>query len=463
MMNERPIPAGAEQVDELVRVLLERSPGRMAELGLLPLVGLDEHMELVAERLSGLAPLRSTELSGAVISKAKESSSENAARLLSHLDPVVVRRTKGVSSLLDAMGASAWDRARSEGAPIVQDLFEQIGRLKPATKNPGPGLGRAVRQTLRRRVSDASEAEDLSRSKQEAALLADLGLLNSAFIADCIVASLTLTVDEPVPLSQTESVQQWADEQARQVLPNAGKEVGDLDAALRSESCWLDDHIREPLLICVAARLKDLGLRHQAPSSHKVIELLEIHGSAMAEAAGLWVGVFAADSAEVRLVEGKLRSVNPSQAADSFRKWVGSSTRRATELVVSVIGADSRLGVARTANAGLSQADPHQLADALVTRFNKETRNDDRRAILDTWARAQIEDLDARTRLVRDIYLPFAELNKEAFKLALPRFDLCHGVDDRLQAEVIDRMRGAASGRKAKASLEKKLERAGWI
>ncbi|MFI0821949.1 hypothetical protein ACH4TX_40230 [Streptomyces sp. NPDC021098] len=437
-------PADAlRRLDELLGHWCEGSPGAThAVVGMLLATDSNLGRDIVEQHATAIPTVRETALAQAVLTSARRRSSYLWPTWLGLLDPrsSIDDMTVHFHTLLEDFWASVSKPEKAlepDAVGRVADSFMRIFDHQPPGRHPH--ITPAVLPSLSCPSSDEEAAEQL-RLLGVLQPLENSGLLKRTDFVPHQVAVLSelLADGDDLAITHDSAILAYVESVMTDCLRGLGSPgsaplstqeahalVGTLDGC-----AWLPEpeHIRlrvhaHHLLLAGGI---DRGGLQALPSAATMADYARSHRNRVGETLAAWIALEEPSVSELlAAVSEGLRQQSPLQTdvvllqAVASRLATLSSQDQAGFWKDLLGGPSTRLPDQTLILAGWPSLPNALVAELLIDRYARTSKNPDRRAVLDLWKAAGVTHIAARRDLIQAILLPMLEANQGAAELAV--------------------------------------------
>ncbi|MDI9966727.1 P-loop NTPase fold protein [Rhodococcus sp. IEGM 1251] len=382
-------------------------------------------------------PTTQPELAAALLTSGRRRHANLWPVWLQAVAPAAIQPAHAV--LINRLLTSLWanESPDDETKAVLDALQPLIAALPPGAQ---PDLTSTITNELDTFVTSSDEASERRRLLTRADPFTAAGLVDGSLVAAAVVSTLQDTLAETLsPVGRDDPLYQYiTNNGATAVAARAGSTNDTEIHGILSEaesSPWLDElgHVEVPLIIATHSGLAPAEMT-ALPTPQMMAEVIDNYADQSSRAASLWVSLTKPGPDDFVLVFDRLAAAHAVstefvEAAESTQKDWGSDQRRPV-LNHYLNEPDTSAPDELTLRAiGLAAADDKMVADLLCDRFSRATNNTQRRAVVDLWTNAHINETAARKKLIETIVYGLLALstsdnrNVSATELALTALD----------------------------------------
>lgn len=387
-----------------------------------------EARDLFEESLSDLSPVQGEALRAALLNAARHRTLKRWPQWLAAIDPSDLPEESQADA--QSMLTTAWNRATGDEPPSSKELGAALDALQPTYKAMGvepASLDQSAIESAAGSLAGTSTTplgalRDVSKQFISRGLLSTRGAA-TAFLSDMQSALADPGIGDPPGAGSlaVEMAIDYGDDTSPEVLQAT------IEAANNSQ--WLGQPARPNLLLTLAASLSEQEVEIESPVSIERLRELAEDGQSGTPAIAAWLRAFAISSQEVLSVLTPYATTKPpstvSRGLAAFCKREGSgealwiAEHYFSEHGLATPPSEDFLSMLRDC-----KPNEEKVADWLIGLYAAAGTNDDRKGVMAAWRGFDPRGQSVRKRLITEIYLPFGNEYKGAFKVALKNIAL---------------------------------------
>jgi hypothetical protein len=452
-----------------VRRVIDDVPHELGEALLPALLGGSERLAWDAqlEAMDGLAPIADPDV-------VRRCLTDMARWTLGAWPRIVNALTMDALSVsadeVDQIVAGFWDKAvagQDKARPALDAVRELAGHGAGSSRTKADG---AVDTTLAGPLANDDEVAAREELLDIAGVLADLDYLTWERLATGALTELRALLAELPTTVVAGAARQAVDEtvatrHAILVVAVAAHHVQheallETIEAIRA-SPWIGTPVRERLLLEILAVLPrdqrpDVGL-----GPDEIATLAGRYDNDFTPGLAAWIRALMTDPADVRTVLApyRRRSV-PGLVKEALAALMeGMSASQLASISAPVVrdAHRARPSIDYLRALGIQDADEAAVSAELLASAKEASSVDEREAVLQAWEALDPHEDIVRRRLIREVFLRFADENASTFRMAVKHLKLCVPAPYGTKGEIVTRLEGAAPKGDDK-SLERRLQ-----
>ncbi|MGV0783971.1 KAP family P-loop NTPase fold protein [Mycolicibacterium sp. XJ775] len=422
--SEAEVPAFNPQpiVDVLVSLVRERiSNVELRQELVLLLLAMDRQpgRDAVERLLDDISPVADPQVISELLDGCRRREIGLWPRWFEAIDAATIDSTHAAA--IQGLGERLCARISEADAPIVKSVTAAAEALKALavrlTAREKPDLTGVVAQALTPPVTDQETAEERIFLMQRVAPLVDAGLLDQSELCRLLLPNLhqCFSAEFGAAIAKDSFVGRYMLHEATKIIRFGAQQREDCEQQVEKiirdiqESSWYEEPFKTELLIAIIAASGNKGsVAQELPTLAHIDALVEDLGSSAFASVETWLPIARPGYQDLVALISRLRAHGPVRnslsdaVAEVRREW--SQDQLATFIRAQIVDPDTpRLSEADVLLLGLRDLDGGTLADILIQRFADCHNNNQRRAVVELWSKAQISDDAARRRLIQAV------------------------------------------------------------